>query len=83
MHVLVFTKVQTALTQNQSVQSEFDPCCGHKELNLSSATHVNCTFCSFFLCQGDEIHKGVFIIFFQGEQLKSRTRKICEGYVKF
>lgn len=29
---------------------------------------------------GDEIHKGVFIIFFQGEQLKQRVRKICEGF---
>jgi len=30
-------------------------------------------------CQGDEIQKGVFIVFFQGEQLKARVRKICEG----
>ena len=29
--------------------------------------------------QGDAIHKGVFIVFFQGEQLKNRVRKICEG----
>ncbi|KAK3090968.1 hypothetical protein FSP39_016106 [Pinctada imbricata] len=29
---------------------------------------------------GDEIHKCVFIIFFQGEQLKARVRKICEGF---
>ncbi|XP_052263356.1 V-type proton ATPase 116 kDa subunit a 1-like isoform X2 [Dreissena polymorpha] len=29
---------------------------------------------------GDEVHKGVFIVFFQGEQLKSRVRKICEGF---
>ncbi|XP_053385232.1 V-type proton ATPase 116 kDa subunit a 1-like isoform X2 [Mercenaria mercenaria] len=29
---------------------------------------------------GDAIHKGVFIIFFQGEQLKQRVRKICEGF---
>ncbi|KAL4240590.1 hypothetical protein ACF0H5_001382 [Mactra antiquata] len=29
---------------------------------------------------GDEIQKNVFIVFFQGEQLKSRTRKICEGF---
>ena len=27
----------------------------------------------------DAIHKGVFIIFFQGDQLKQRVRKICEG----
>ncbi|KAL3876178.1 hypothetical protein ACJMK2_034049 [Sinanodonta woodiana] len=29
---------------------------------------------------GDEIHKMVFIVFFQGEQLKARVRKICEGF---
>lgn len=29
---------------------------------------------------GDIIPKSVFIIFYQGEQLKSRVRKICEGY---
>ena len=28
---------------------------------------------------GDEIHKSVFIIFYQGEALKARVRKICEG----
>ncbi len=30
---------------------------------------------------GDNVYKSVFIIFFQGEQLKSRVKKICEGYV--
>ncbi|XP_052817361.1 V-type proton ATPase 116 kDa subunit a 1-like isoform X2 [Mya arenaria] len=29
---------------------------------------------------GDAIHKSVFIVFFQGEQLKARVRKICEGF---
>ncbi|BFZ06435.1 hypothetical protein BsWGS_09473 [Bradybaena similaris] len=29
---------------------------------------------------GDSVHKSVFIIFFQGDQLKSRIKKICEGY---
>ncbi|XP_025422508.1 V-type proton ATPase 116 kDa subunit a isoform X4 [Sipha flava] len=29
---------------------------------------------------GDQVHKSVFIIFFQGDQLKSRVRKICEGF---
>ncbi|KAI8767298.1 V-type proton ATPase 116 kDa subunit a isoform 1 [Biomphalaria glabrata] len=29
---------------------------------------------------GDNVHKSVFIIFFQGEQLKARIKKICEGY---
>lgn len=28
---------------------------------------------------GDNVYKSVFIIFFQGEQLKSRVKKICEG----
>lgn len=27
----------------------------------------------------DQVHKSVFIIFFQGEQLKSRVKKVCEG----
>jgi len=29
---------------------------------------------------GDEVFKCVFVIFFQGEQLKSRVKKICEGF---
>ncbi|XP_065838972.1 V-type proton ATPase 116 kDa subunit a 1-like [Oscarella lobularis] len=29
---------------------------------------------------GDVVHKCVFIIFFQGDQLRSRVKKICEGY---
>lgn len=28
---------------------------------------------------GDQVNKSVFIIFFQGDQLKSRVKKICEG----
>jgi V-type H+-transporting ATPase subunit a len=30
--------------------------------------------------KGDEVYKSVFVIFFQGEQLKTRVRKICEGF---
>ncbi|NP_001365462.1 V-type proton ATPase 116 kDa subunit a 1 isoform 9 [Homo sapiens] len=30
--------------------------------------------------QGDYVHKSVFIIFFQGDQLKNRVKKICEGF---
>jgi vacuolar-type H+-ATPase subunit I/STV1 len=30
--------------------------------------------------QGEPVHKTVFIIFFQGEQLKIRVKKICEGF---
>eukprot|EP00056_Hartaetosiga_gracilis_P005753 m.88508 g.88508 ORF g.88508 m.88508 type:complete len:839 (+) comp12269_c0_seq1:132-2648(+) len=29
---------------------------------------------------GDELHKEVFIVFFQGEQLGKRVKKICEGF---
>ncbi|XP_064644409.1 V-type proton ATPase 116 kDa subunit a1-like isoform X3 [Lineus longissimus] len=29
---------------------------------------------------GEEVRKSVFIIFFQGDQLKSRVKKICEGF---
>lgn len=30
--------------------------------------------------QGDQVFKSVFIIFFQGDQLKTRVKKICEGF---
>lgn len=30
--------------------------------------------------QGDKVFKSVFIIFFQGDQLKTRVKKICEGF---
>lgn len=30
--------------------------------------------------QGKEIYKNVFVAFFQGEQLKSRVKKVCTGY---
>ncbi|KAL7850335.1 hypothetical protein SRHO_G00196840 [Serrasalmus rhombeus] len=29
---------------------------------------------------GDHVYKSVFIIFFQGDQLKNRVKKICEGF---
>ncbi|KAG5882900.1 hypothetical protein JTB14_020168 [Gonioctena quinquepunctata] len=29
---------------------------------------------------GDQVNKSVFIIFFQGDQLKTRVKKICEGF---
>lgn len=32
--------------------------------------------------QGDPIMKTVFIVFFQGDQLKTRVKKICEGFVR-
>jgi len=31
-------------------------------------------------CSGDILYKAVFIIFFQGEALRSRVKKICEGF---
>ncbi|XP_051927024.1 V-type proton ATPase 116 kDa subunit a isoform X1 [Hippocampus zosterae] len=34
----------------------------------------------YSLQQGDQVHKSVFIIFFQGDQLKNRVKKICEGF---
>lgn len=33
----------------------------------------------FFLFQGEKLNKVVFLIFFQGEQLKSKVKKICDG----
>lgn len=30
---------------------------------------------------GDNVYKSVFIIFFQGEQLQTKVKKICEGFV--
>ncbi|KYQ47630.1 hypothetical protein ALC60_13386 [Trachymyrmex zeteki] len=30
--------------------------------------------------KGDQVYKSVFIIFFQGDQLKTRVKKICEGF---
>uniref|UniRef100_A0A8C5NQ43 V-type proton ATPase subunit a n=1 Tax=Junco hyemalis TaxID=40217 RepID=A0A8C5NQ43_JUNHY len=34
----------------------------------------------FSIFHGDYVHKSVFIIFFQGDQLKNRVKKICEGF---
>lgn len=43
------------------------------------AFHLNLNPISFIL-QGDNVYKSVFIIFFQGDQLKTRVKKICEGF---
>ena len=32
------------------------------------------------LGQGKKIEKNVFVVFYQGDQLGSRVRKICEGF---
>jgi len=29
---------------------------------------------------GDQVRKSIFLLFFQGEELKSRVKKVCEGY---
>jgi V-type H+-transporting ATPase subunit a len=34
----------------------------------------------FTFPQGNEIFKTVFVAFFQGEQLKSRVKKVCAGF---
>lgn len=34
---------------------------------------------SYFLSQKEEMKKNVFIIFYQGEQLRQKIKKICEG----
>lgn len=34
----------------------------------------------FFFLQGNQIYKTVFAAFFQGEQLKTRIKKVCTGY---
>lgn len=38
------------------------------------------SFIFYFFSQGDNVYKSVFIIFFQGDQLKTRVKKICEGF---
>lgn len=35
---------------------------------------------TYLLIQGNEIFKTVFVAFFQGEQLKSRVKKVCSGF---
>lgn len=35
---------------------------------------------ALYMFQGDNVFKSVFIIFFQGDQLKTRVKKICEGF---
>ena len=48
----------------------------------SNLLHVNSFFKTFpFVFQGEKLHKTVFVVFFQGEQLKTRVQKICEGFV--
>ena len=51
-----------------------------KFFSLFSVTLSNLTAWLIYF-QGDPVKKVVFTVFFQGEQLKSRVKKICEGYV--
>lgn len=50
---------------------------GNHLLNPSSLFYL--LIYNWFL-QGNEIYKTVFVAFFQGEQLKSRVKKVCSGY---
>ena len=45
------------------------------------SSHLTLTVPLSRLLQGEQIRKSVFVIFFQGEQLKNRAQKICEGFV--
>lgn len=38
------------------------------------------SFNTNFFLKGAQVYKSVFIIFFQGDQLKTRVKKICEGF---
>jgi V-type H+-transporting ATPase subunit a len=51
-------------------------------LTVSFGFSVSCYY-SFIFLQGEKIHKTVFVVFFQGEQLKNRVQKICEGFVSY
>ena len=54
---------------------------------LEDPSTVRCSSCGttcLLMCpclcsQGDQVFKVVFILFFQGDQLRTRVRKICEG----
>ncbi|KAM6897843.1 V-type proton ATPase 116 kDa subunit a isoform 17-T17 [Xenentodon cancila] len=48
-------------------------------LELTELKHILHRTQQFF-DEGDQVHKSVFIIFFQGDQLKNRVKKICEGF---
>lgn len=40
-----------------------------------------CGFACVCLLQGMPVHKSVFLVFFQGDQLRTRVKKICDGWV--
>lgn len=49
-------------------------------LNILCACSIKQYFNHTIRSQGDKVFKSVFIIFFQGDQLKTRVKKICEGF---
>uniref|UniRef100_W5N427 V-type proton ATPase subunit a n=1 Tax=Lepisosteus oculatus TaxID=7918 RepID=W5N427_LEPOC len=53
---------------------------GHNFLFLRQCELLLCRKCLQPKTHGDQVHKSVFIIFFQGDQLKNRVKKICEGF---
>lgn len=55
-------------------------CCTSLTLIHSGPRSVSVTKYSSTCPQGDQVFKSVFIIFFQGDQLKTRVKKICEGF---
>lgn len=48
--------------------------------HLSTRSLLQNTAKTYVIFQGDPMINSVFIIFFQGDQLKTRVKKICEGY---
>lgn len=53
--------------------------CWKKYTNFSSLDSGCVKFCLNCVLQREEVKKNVFIIFYQGEQLKQKIKKICDG----
>ena len=51
----------------------------HPAKVLSMSSTLSLDFSSAH-CAGEQVRKSVFLLFFQGEELKSRIKKVCEGY---
>lgn len=49
-----------------------------KMTNACSSMHLILFLDEYF--QGNKIYKTAFVAFFQGEQLKSRIKKVCTGF---
>lgn len=62
-------EIETPLEDPTSVDIPFPP------VTVKQIEYISNAVC----IQGDQVHKSVFIIFFQGDQLKTRVKKICEG----